>query len=62
MFQIDETSAAYQHGYKQGFTGRDFRNPCTGNPLGTHNHYFGFLKGEADRTGVGYDWRSQVSA
>lgn len=62
MFEVDTESAAYKHGFSQGIDGREFRNPCSGNPIATQNHYFGFIKGEAERTGVAYDWRPQVTA
>ncbi len=52
----DTRSVAYRHGYSQGVEGREFRNPCEGNPLATQDHYFGFIKGQADRTGVGHTW------
>jgi hypothetical protein len=58
----DPTSIAYQHGYEQGLEGREFRNPCVGNPSATNNHYFGFLKGKADRTGEAYDWTKAEAA
>jgi hypothetical protein len=52
----DETSVAFRIGYCQGLEDREFRNPCKGNETATRNHYFGFLKGKAERTGELYDW------
>jgi hypothetical protein len=47
----DRECPAYRAGYRQGFNGRRFFNPCAGNPLATDSHYFGFIKGQADATG-----------
>lgn len=48
----DRDSAAYRSGYRQGLNGRRFFNPCEGNPIATDNHYWGFIKGESERTGA----------
>jgi hypothetical protein len=55
---INKNSTSYRIGYEQGLKGDDaFHCPCKGNPTAEDDHYFGFLAGQAARTGQTYDWR-----
>lgn len=58
----DQQSIAFQMGYEDGTSGRKYRNPVSGNPVGTQNFYFGFIKGKAERLGVPYDWTAPAPA
>jgi hypothetical protein len=47
--QADKDSAAYKIGFEHGKIGKEYRNPCSGNPIGENAYYFGFLAGQSAR-------------
>ena len=47
MHRVSFSSAAYQVGFEQSFTGRDGECPCAGNPVAEHNYNIGRVNGRA---------------